>query len=99
MRGLRRGFGQTPDVTSTITYLGEPDLSNLPLTGPYTANPLQTLAYTAPFGTAPSGAPPTTTPTPGIPGTLSATQWINKNAVTVAIGAAVFLVVWKAASR
>ena len=39
------------------------------------------------------------TPQPGAQGSLSPTQWLNTNAITIVAGTVVFLVAWKALSK
>lgn len=104
--GRGRGLGQTPDVTSTITYLGVvPDQPVSDQTGQnqMIATPLspaqlaaQSMANAAFFGTQQGLGP-----FGGGAGTASATftQWLNKNAMTAVIGTVAFLVVWKAISK
>ena len=104
LRGLRRGLGQTPDVSSTVTYLpsGAPSPEPVPGFNQMIATPLtpaQIAALSAfnaayfnqPTGGAGGGGNAT--------GGQSFTQWLNSNALTAIIGTAIFLVGWKAFSK
>jgi hypothetical protein len=107
MRGVRRrGFGQTPDVTSTIQYLGVVEGQPADQTGvnqmiatPVSAQQLAQLSLeNAQYFGSQQGLGPFT-PQPGTQGTIPATQWLNQNALTIVIGTAAFLIAWKAFSK
>ena len=111
MRGVP-GLGQTPDVQSSIQYLGVVN-GGADQTGvnQMIATPLSpaqisamSIGNAAMFGSQAGLGPygsstPDLPPIPGTRGSLSPTQWLNQNAVTVVIGTAVFLVAWKALSK
>jgi hypothetical protein len=106
LRGVRRGFGQLPSSgeptdtsVTTLNYPGMPiDLGSMIAT-PLTPSQIAALSVAnAQYFGSQQGLGPFA-PQPGTAGTISATQWINQNAVTVMIGAAIFLIAFKAVSK